>query len=60
MAKKSYYNEFLMNFFLKEKMKIREDKRMVKLVFFVFFKIVPFGLTLKSLAHSLFGAWSFL
>ena len=41
----------------KEKMKTREDKRMVKLEFF---KTTIFGHILKKWAHSLFGAWSFL
>ena len=38
-----------------------EDKRMVKLVFFVFFSKVPFlNIYQTKSMHSLFGAWSFL
>jgi hypothetical protein len=42
MVKKHCYNNFLMKFcFGEEKMKIREDQRMVKL-YFVFFQNYPF------------------
>jgi hypothetical protein len=43
-------------FLVKEKMKTSEDKRMVKLHFFLNFL---FGHILKESTHSFFGAWSF-
>ena len=50
MAKKCCYNAFLMKlFFGEEKMKTRENKRMVQL----------FGHMFKNSTHSHFGAWSF-
>ena len=49
MVEKCFYK-----FFLEEKNKTREDKRMVKLDFF------SKPNTLKKLAHLFFRAWSFL
>ena len=58
MAKKCYYDSIFLRIFLgEEKMKTREDKRMVKLELF-FFQNCPFWAYTKKTPKSLFGAWS--
>ena len=63
MAKKCCFNQIFMILFYfileEEKMKTKEDKRMVKLCFFLVQKCLFVTHTQKS-THSLFGAWAFL
>jgi hypothetical protein len=63
MAKKCCYNIILMIYFSgEEKIKTREDKRMIKLDIFLSFIPTFFGHTLKKTQHIHFlvHAWSFL
>jgi hypothetical protein len=55
-----HINIIIINFLMKEEMKMTKDKRMVKLEFcFCFFKTTLFEHILKKSAHSFVGAWSF-
>ena len=61
MAKKCWYKYFLMKFFSREeKIKTREDKRMVKLDFFVFQNCLFGQILFKNWDIHVFGVWSFL
>ena len=59
MAKKWCYNEFWMKTFWEEKMKTRENKRIVKLYLF-FFQNCPFWTCIEKISTFTFGAWPFL